>query len=78
MRADTEEQRERTERLKGLRVRLGTPEDTPRCGERWEGPEEKGERRDRERRDGKKQRDRPRARLGAGEGVSVRKRREWR
>lgn len=29
MRADTKEQREGTERLEGLRARLGTPEDTP-------------------------------------------------
>lgn len=67
MRADTEEQRERTERLEGLRVRLGTPRETPQiCGKMGRPRGKKVSEGTEKERDGKKQRDRPRARLGGG------------
>ena len=76
MRTDTKEQRERMERLEGLRVRLGTPGGHPRhAGKDGEAQRKKGERRERER-DRERREGTERQAKSQAQGVSERKSRE--
>ena len=76
MRTDTKEQRERMERLEGLRVRLGTPGGHPRhAGKDGEAQRKRGERRERER-DRERREGTERQAKSQAQGVSERKSRE--